>query len=122
MSGKTSKGITLHWRDENYGRVHAAQAFRYGATDPAGHFSDTAHARLGRLFRRHGFHFNSSRASWIAEGRPADAPSALAEALSEAGYAVRHTGCVPDVLSGARTTDAGSGPEAEPDAAARPAP
>lgn len=93
------KVMTITWRDENYGRVYEAQAFRY-EKDP--YPSDTERNKLARVFRKHGFDVHPQRHCWMAEYKPADACVKLVEALEEAGYTVENRGAVPDALSSAR--------------------
>jgi hypothetical protein len=93
------KIVKITWRDENYGRVHEAQAFRY-EKDP--YPSETERTKLARLFKKHGFEVHSQRHCWMAEYKPADACVRLVEALEEAGYAVENHGAVPDALASGR--------------------
>jgi hypothetical protein len=90
------KVITMTWRDENYGRVYEAQAFRY-MKDPWP--SETETKKLGSMFKKHGFEVNMDRAAWIAQYQPEDACVKLVEALEEAGYTVESRGAVPDALA-----------------------
>ncbi len=93
------KIITITWRDENYGRVYEAQAFRY-MKDPWP--SETETKKLARLFRKNDFDFHVQRCCWMAEYKPADACVKLVEALEEAGYTVENRGAVPEALSSGR--------------------
>lgn len=94
------KIMKITWRDENYGRIYEAQAFRY-EKDP--YPSETERTKLGRLFRKHGFDVHVQRQCWMAEYALADACVRLVEALEEAGYTVENRGAVPDALSSARS-------------------
>jgi hypothetical protein len=96
----TEKKITITWRNENYGRISDAQAFRY-EKDP--YPSDTERTKLARMFRKHGFDVHPQRGCWMAEYEPEDACVRLVEALQEAGYTVDNVGAVPDALSSGRT-------------------
>lgn len=90
-----AKTITIHWRDENYGRVSGSVAFR-SEVEP--YPSDTAHSKLVRAYKRHGFEVDHSRAAWIAVRKPEDMPVRLSEDLEKLGYQVTHAGCVPACL------------------------
>lgn len=90
------KIVKITWRNENYGHVHDAQAFRY-EKDP--YPSETERTKLARLFKKHGFEVHPQRHCWMAEYKPADACVGLVEALEEAGYTVENHGAVPDALS-----------------------
>lgn len=95
MTGQP-KTITLTWRDENYGRVSGAVAFR-DFVEP--YPSDTAHAKLARVYKRHGFEADHSRAAWIATHKPEDMPTRLVEDLEKLGYEMTNDGCVPACLA-----------------------
>lgn len=92
------KTITITWRDENYGRIHEAQAFRY-EKDPFP--SQTESRKIAAIIKRHGFEAHMQRASWIAEYKPEEVCVALIEELEASGYVVKHAGAVPDILSAA---------------------
>jgi hypothetical protein len=96
MSRKTvTLTLTLTWRDENYGRIWNAKAFR---STPEPNLSDSAMLKLARLYRRSGFNLNQGRMSWIAEDCPDETLIQLVDALTLAGFTVVHRGCVPSVL------------------------
>ncbi|MBB3267668.1 hypothetical protein FHW79_005333 [Azospirillum sp. OGB3] len=84
--------ITLTWRDENYGSIHRASAFRVAA-EPV--LTGAARKKLVQMFQQHFFSFHTRRNAWIAEGCPDNAPGDLSGALAAAGYTVAHAGCVP---------------------------
>ncbi len=90
------KTITITWRDENYGRIHDAQAFRY-EKDPFP--SQTETQNIARIIKRNGFEANLQRASWIAEYKSEDVCLALTEAFEAAGYVVKHAGAVPNIFA-----------------------
>lgn len=92
---KAQKTIELSWRDENYGNVYGSVAFR-AWVEP--HPSDTEHTRLARVYKKHGFEANNSRAAWIAPAKDLNMPVRLTEALQAIGYEVAHAGAVPQVL------------------------
>lgn len=92
---KSPLTITLIWRNENYGSIFNAKAFRHQLD---AEMSDSRATKLRRLFARHGFTFKENRASWIAESCPDNVPIGLVCALQEVGYTVDNVGCVPDVL------------------------
>ncbi len=88
--------LDLYWRDENYGSISRAYAFR---ASPDALLSDTADLKMRRAFGRHGFRYAESRGAWVAEGKlGTDAPARLAEDLGRLGYAVGHHHCVPACL------------------------
>lgn len=98
------KEIILIWRDEDYGSCAGGdQAFRY-MKEP--YPSETESTKLVRLFKKHGFVANMTRASYIAQWKPADSCVNLVRALQEAGYTVVNEGRVPRVLSEALEEDA----------------
>lgn len=88
----TGKSISIVWRNENYGAVSHAVAFR-ASVEP--HPSDTAmtKTKLSRIYKRCGFKQNESRGAWIAEYCAADVPAKLIAELTAAGYVVEHKGC-----------------------------
>jgi len=93
------KVLTITWRDENYGRVSGAVAFR-AMLDPFP--SQTESTKLGRLYKKCGFELNFNRQSWIAEYKPEDTPVRLVETLEEAGYTVINKGAQPKILTDAK--------------------
>jgi hypothetical protein len=76
------KTLSLQPRDENYGSVAAASAFRVYQE----YNSETERTKLERIFRKAGYAFNWSRCSWIAT--KADAWSRVVELCADAGYNV----------------------------------
>ncbi|WP_448205400.1 hypothetical protein [Azospirillum sp. sgz302134] len=103
MREKQHLTLTVTWRDENYGGIYRAKAFR-ATVSPV--VSDAILEKLARLFRRHGFAMNPRRGSWIAENCADQALHDLVRDLSDAGYLVLHKGCVPDTLAVAELTAA----------------
>lgn len=87
---KTETKISIIWRNENYGSVSRAVAFR-AVVEP--YPSDTAMTKLARIYKRCGFEMNQNRVAWIAEDCAADAPAKLIAELTAAGYVVEHRGC-----------------------------
>jgi len=87
--------LKLVWRDENYGHVRNAFAFR-AHFDPE--ISNSKRNTAVKAFLANGFEFDDARASWIARGKPEDMPLWLAEALEDAGFELEHGGAVPDAL------------------------
>jgi len=101
-----SKTISITWRNENYGRISGAVAFR-ASVEPFP--SETESKRLGRLYRKCGFDVNHQRACWMAEeSRGEPLPVRLDAALREAGYDVVHGGAIEpdmrDAIESARDT------------------
>ena len=96
---KAPKTVTLIWRNESYGSIGRCFAFR---ADVEPYPSDTAERNLARLYRRHGFKANETRAAWIAEHPADDAAVRLVEALKEAGYQVENEGAVPQSVEDMR--------------------
>lgn len=90
------KNITIVWRDENYGRINDAFAFR-SHCEPCQ--SDTENKKVARLYKKMGFEVNQTRASWIAEYAAADTPLKLVAALEEMGYTVKNAGAAPSILA-----------------------
>jgi len=92
----SSKSILLTWRDEAYGSVSsAAVAFR-SMVEP--YPSGNAQAKIARVYKRHGFAVNHSRASWINESGEFDAAALIAD-LEGLGYEVEHAGRVPESIT-----------------------
>ncbi len=102
-----ARPLTLVWRDENYGRVYRAKAFRPGGDQLD--LPDETRERLARLYGRHGFEFNHGRAAWIAEYCEDQAILDLVAALTAEGFAVKHTGAVPALLRPAEEPAAARG-------------
>jgi len=88
--------VTLGWRDENYGSVHAASAFRVLDHEP--YMSDTAYGKMVAKFRKHGFQINHTRAAWIAENPKPGYLERLVAELEALGCVLKHEGNVPDEL------------------------
>lgn len=93
------KVLTITWRDENYGHVSGAVAFRT-ALEPFP--SETESRKLARIYKKNGFELNFNRQAWIAEYKPADTPIRLVEVLKEAGYTVINKGAQPKILTEAK--------------------
>jgi hypothetical protein len=92
IGARTPVAIVINWRDENYGRISGALAFR---PTVAPFPSDAMATRLLRLYRRHGFAMHPTRDSFVNQQPTADTAAQLGAALSAAGYIVTHAGCVP---------------------------
>jgi len=74
--------LPLQWRDENYGAVSCAHAFRLYALEPEG----PAQAAYRAAIARAGFAFNYARCSWIASEHGADVR--LCDELAKAGFSI----------------------------------
>jgi phosphopentomutase len=98
---RTSKNkvLTIIWRDENYGRINDATAFR-AELEPFP--SDSEGRKLARIYKKSGYEFNENRYSWIAEYKSKDTPLLLIDALRDAGYEIVNRGAQPDVLHEAK--------------------
>lgn len=89
--------LDLYWRDENYGSISRAFAFR---ASPDALLSDTADLKMRRAFGRNGFKYVESRGAWVAEGRiGTDAPVRLVTDLETLGYKVEHHHAVPHCIA-----------------------
>lgn len=89
------KILTITWRNENYGRINDASAFR-AELEP--YPSDSEDRKIARIYKKNGYKFDESRCSWIAEFKSKDTPSMLVDSLTAAGYKVVNRGAQPDVL------------------------
>lgn len=77
--------IAIQWRDENYGGVTAAAAFRiYSVTDD---WSERAKARFNACLKKTGFAFDERRCSYIAP-HGEKRQIALCTALADAGFKI----------------------------------
>ncbi len=116
---RAPKALEIFWRDENYGSIGGSDAFR---CYDMGDLSDTAHAKLLRIFRKHGFEMNHSRGTYIAvyvKGK--DNSMRLVEAIEAAGYVLTHSDCVPaSVKAGLAARAEGPDAEHEEEAGFRP--
>lgn len=74
--------LPLSWRDENYGSVSCAHAFRLYALEPEG---PAQHAYRAAILRA-GFTFNYQRCSWVAAEQGADVR--LCDELAKAGFSI----------------------------------
>lgn len=74
--------LPLQWRDENYGAVCCAHAFRLYALEPDG----LAHVAYRAAIMRAGFVFHYGRCAWIAADHGADVR--LCEELAKAGFTI----------------------------------
>lgn len=90
----TEKTIRITWRDENYGPVSGALAFRAMVEE---NVSETFMKKVYRAYKAAGFELNFNRQSWIAVDKP-DAPEKLVEALESLGLSPVHSGRVPEEL------------------------
>lgn len=84
---KKSLQISLVWRDENHGSVHAIAAFRvYLATVD---WSQRTHAKFRACVRRAGFAFHDGRCAYIAAtGEQATREKILCAELAKAGFQI----------------------------------
>lgn len=108
MTGKT---INITWRDENYGPVSGAVAFR-AAIEP--HPSEAASRKIQRAYKEAGFELNFNRQAWIAEENSDEAPEKLVEGLTALGYEVYSQGAIPSSISEEQALEAetpGSSPK-----------
>ncbi|WP_372395349.1 hypothetical protein ABMY26_07245 (plasmid) [Azospirillum sp. HJ39] len=96
IATRSPVAIVINWRDENYGRISGALAFR---PTVAPFPSDTMAARIVRIYRRHGFAMHPGRDSYVNQQPTADTPAQLAAALTAAGFIVTHAGCVPPSIA-----------------------
>ena len=92
IGSRTPVAVVLNWRDENYGRISGALAFRPTVAPPS---SDAMALRLQRIYRRHGFTMHPTRDSYVNQQPTDDTAGQLAAALIAAGFLVTHAGCVP---------------------------
>jgi hypothetical protein len=82
--------IELHWRDENYGSIHAVAAFRNyaGSLD----WTERQHQKFRGCLKRAGFAYNDARCSYIAHtGTAAERKRALFDELQAAGFQIIDT-------------------------------
>ena len=82
----SARAIKVQYRDENYGSVYGAVAFRFGSTVA---LSDDDVEELHAVAEAMGFSFNFQRSAWIREFVYEDAPDvkqALEDALRTAGF------------------------------------
>ncbi|WP_046868831.1 hypothetical protein [Microvirga massiliensis] len=79
------KAIKIQYRDENYGSIFLAVAFRFGSR---AHLTDEEIEMLNAAAESAGFSFNYQRCSWIHEFAQdaAQATAALESAIKEAGF------------------------------------
>lgn len=84
---KNPPKIELSWRDENYGSVCAAAAFRnYAGTFD---WSERTHQRFRGCLKRAGFAFHHGRCSYIASsGSREESQRALCDELARAGFQI----------------------------------
>jgi len=88
--------VTLGWRDENYGSVYAASAFRVLDHEP--YMSETAYGKMARQFRKNGFQINHTRAAWVAENPKPGYLTKLVSDLEALGLVLKHEGNLPEEL------------------------
>jgi hypothetical protein len=99
------KTITLTWRNENYGPVYDAFAFRT-SIDPFP--SETLSRQVAVVYRKAGFQLHMNRQAWIAEDKltsEPDLPLRITSLLEDKGFIVRHAGAVPSILREAMEND-----------------
>lgn len=85
MSGHAvdnAPALPLSWRDEHYGSVYCAHAFRLYDLEPEG----LAFTAYRAAILRAGFTFHHGRCSWIAAEKGADVR--LCEELKRAGFTI----------------------------------
>lgn len=91
----TEKSIVITWRNENYGQVTGALAFR-ATIDP--YPSEAAKTRVVRAYKSAGFELHTARQAWLAPEAVESIPVTLVDKLEALGYHVSHQGVVPDIL------------------------
>jgi hypothetical protein len=89
------KTINLTWRDENYGEISGAVAFRANITP---YPSETTKRKIATAYKAAGFDLHFKRQSWVARQSTEAAPLALIENLEAMGYEVANNGCIPAAL------------------------
>jgi hypothetical protein len=79
------KAIKIRYRDENYGSIFLAVAFRFSST---AHLTDEDVETLHAAAESAGFSFDYQRCSWIREfvQDAAQATAALETAIKKAGF------------------------------------
>jgi hypothetical protein len=102
QGSKTPVIVTLHWRDENYGRLSGVLAFR-PQIEPFP--SEVMAGRILRICIAHGFDFNDQRSAMIAKNPTRATPTELVRELEEEGFTVCQAGCLPVGVVG-RPSDA----------------
>lgn len=97
--GNTDKTIIITWRDENYGPINGAVAFR-AMIEPMP--SETAKKKIVKAYKDAGFELHFNRQVWIAQDDIETAPTALVENLENMGYEITNCGRTPANLEEAK--------------------
>lgn len=95
---KQPKEITIIWRNENYGRIDDAFAFR-ASVEPFP--SATAQRKLASIYKKAGFELHSDRQIWVANWKATtqpDIPVRLEGLLQDEGYIVKRGGIATDIF------------------------